>query len=197
MNSIGNFQQLIVKEWAFTDIGFRFIFFLIFDSKGGSCGFHLDWSIYPTFKNDFAKKNTVYKQFVYSVVILSSSDKVIEAEISIEKLVYYRSTHHHFHEAIENIYLFIYLHGDFKASAWLLHLLLGWKKNTKMNDICIHSNICKSLTQWNTNIHNDEQYLILGHYALICHETILERQIIIWQIFMNNGTYIKTLEITQ
>ena len=28
-------------------------------------------------------------------------------------------------------YLFIYLHGEFKASAWLLRLLLGWKKKHK------------------------------------------------------------------
>ena len=28
-------------------------------------------------------------------------------------------------------YLFIYLHGEFNASAWLLRLLLGWKKKHK------------------------------------------------------------------
>ena len=46
---------------------------------------------------------------------------------------------------IEN-FLFIYLHGELEASACLLRLLLGEKKNTKIYNIHIHKAICKSQT---------------------------------------------------
>ena len=87
------------------------------------------------------------------------------------------------------------------CTCWVQSLCVAVKSSARLK-----KKTQKFMTYTYTKIFALQRYILMnnieylkksGHYALICSETTLERQIIKWKIVMNNGTYKKTQDMSQ